>query len=140
MRSVIERYLVALAATAYLLPLSASLVTNVAHDAYHLREYLEHGVTELAAAEDAEAGDFVHAHGGAEHSHDAATDALLEASQRTDDPADEHHAATLELVGHLPGHEVVVGMVAFSAGAPTMTSSLALPTSPSPPPLPPPRA
>ena len=140
MTSAIKRCLGMFAAAAYLLPLSASVLTNVVHDAYHLREYLEHGTTEVAEFHEPQPGDFVHAHGGAEHSHGAATDALLGAADRTDEPADEHHAPALELVGHLPATGMLVALLGPEGGVEVAESTSPLQTSRTPPPLPPPRA
>jgi len=124
-------------AAAYALPLAVSLVTYLAHDAYHLREAL---LPDRARSGEAAAGAFVHEHGEGLHSHDAATDALLSASQRTDDRSDEHEAPSLELAGHLPGH--VFSWAAAGADVvkdgrtPTVSRRIAADR----PPLPPPRA
>jgi hypothetical protein len=137
--SPIKRCLGALAVAMYVLPLSTSLLTNAVHDAYHLGEFLEHGSVEVADLAQPETGDFAHAHGGAEHSHGATTDALLGAADRRDEPDEEHHAPALELVGHLPAHNVLFE----SAGAEDTSRSgypaSAVQASRTPPPLPPPR-
>lgn len=127
------------AAAVYMLPFLSGALAYAAHDVYHLREalgHVGHGI-ELAGAR---AVEFRHAHGGEEHSHDAATDALLAAEQHADDPGEGPRAPTNSLTGHLPAHSA-----AASPASPTVATKRAdpderLPLPPDPPPLPPPRA
>lgn len=140
MKSRRQRWIGVWATILYTFPLSVSVLTYAAHDVYHVREHLGLVEPELAATIDADAEGFVHAHGGAEHSHDRATDALLGASERTDEPADEHHAPTLERSGHVPSHVSAFAPTEARVGTPFARSRVAVPVSPPPPPLPPPRA
>ncbi len=137
--SPIKRCLGVVAAAMYVLPLSTSLLTNAVHDAYHLREFLEYGSVEVADLAEPEPGDFAHAHGGAEHSHGATTDALLGAADRRDEPDEEHHAPALELVGHLPAHTVLFELAAPEDGTWAGDSASFRQLAATPPPHPPPR-
>jgi hypothetical protein len=132
------RWLVgAFVTAAYLLPGGMGVVTYAAHDLYHLRERL--GETPHAESGDGATHAFVHQHGGAMHSHDAATDALLSASRHEESPSTQHATATIELVGHLPSRTSVV-MVEPSRSAPlALEPSRGRAALPSAPPLPPPR-
>lgn len=120
--------------------MAVSVTTFAMHDVYHLRELLGY-VAETEPSAPAAPGAFVHAHGGgAEHHHDAATDAMLAAAQRTDEPADEHHAPTLELASHLPVQVTTLALVLPREVRPAHVLADAAVLTPSPPPLPPPRA
>lgn len=129
------------AVAAYALPLSVSVITHLAHDAYHLRERL--GVVVLAD-QDIHVGDdldgFVHAHGGAAHSHDATTDALLGTAERTDEQSGEHHAPATELSGHIPAQAAEVSLVLRPLPALQAHPAATVSRVPLPPPVPPPRA
>jgi hypothetical protein len=113
------------AVAAYALPTTLGLVTDLGHGAHHLVETVrEHrrmaealGLVHLHEDREARASDsrvssstdappapghLVHSHGGAAHSHDAATDALLLAAQEADEGSDEAQAPTVKLAGHVP--------------------------------------
>jgi len=134
-----KRLFGAFAVAAYALPMSLGVITYAAHDLYHLHERLA-GTAPHALVDGDGHHAFVHEHGDGMHSHDAAVDALLSATQHEESTSQKHAAASMEMTGHLPAHRDV-WIVTESLVVPTLAPPSSGPHHfPPAPPPPPPRA
>jgi hypothetical protein len=134
------RRLAALAVlAAYALPLSLGALSELSHDASHLLERVQESRARAAALGMVHLNEsFTHTHGGVTHSHAGAVDALLSASEHTDDEQDVA-PPVLKLSAHTPA-SVVVSWAALAIVRAFAAIDVVAPDHPRPlPPLPPPR-
>jgi hypothetical protein len=135
----LRRLAVATVLAAYALPLSLGALSELSHEASHLAERLQESRAKAAALGMVHLNEsFTHTHDGVTHSHAGAVDALLSASEHTDDEQDAA-VPVVELSAHAPA-AVVQAWLALAAGRAFAATDAVAPDHPRPlPPLPPPR-
>jgi hypothetical protein len=135
----LRRLAVAAVLTAYALPLSLGALSELSHEASHLMERVQESRARAAALGLVHLSDgFTHTHDGVTHSHAGAVDALLSASEHTDDEQDAA-APVVKLSAHTPA-AVVDTWLALGLGSAYAAIDFVAPDHPRPlPPLPPPR-
>jgi hypothetical protein len=135
----LRRLAVAVVLVAYALPLSLGAVSELSHEVSHLVERLEESRARAAALGMVHLGEgFTHTHDGVTHAHAGAVDALLSASEHTDEDTDAA-APVVKLSTHTPAPLVRTWVAIATARAFAAVDAVA-PDHPRPlPPLPPPR-
>ena len=139
----LRRLAVATVLVAYALPLSLGALSELSHEASHVLERLYEGMHESRARAAALgmvhlSETFTHTHDGVTHSHAGAIDALLSASEQTDEEQDAA-APVVKLSAHAPA-DIIHAWVAIAAGRAFAAADAVVPDHPRPlPPLPPPR-
>ena len=138
------------ALSAYVLPLALGLLAQLGHGVEHalaLLDDLERRAAAMGVAHLHDVMDhrdhaaYVHAHGGAEHAHDAGIGALLVASDEADERAAETGVvAPIELSSHLPSDAALSVLSMTHQRKSRVEPDAAVPRTFLPPPLPPPRA
>jgi hypothetical protein len=125
------------------------LAAQLGHGAEHALEWIRDMERRAAAMgvahlhdepADRDPGTFVHAHGGAPHTHDAGVGALLVAADESEEQADEAATAPVRLSGHVPAAAVLPVLVSVERSLAAAEPHSAAPRNLLPPPLPPPRA